>query len=326
MSALKLTLFTFLAVAFTYNPIFCAEGSGDNAGAAGNNNAGGAPAPTGQANATPSQIPAPVAEYNATNFRQAVIKTDVEVNKLVYTLADALSAKFNAQYNTYIAKVTGEGSAEYAKESKEMVAGFTTKIKTFVDILKNTTDNWQTNVDDVVNTLGEFSAYILTVYEKAHSMLEGDNATNLTYELNKNKADNFNHILTLYHNIVKKFADEVYTCGAVNEAIRAAVIEAATKFAELKNETDSLVVKITTEDREHGSDYLADLVSRKSELFQQATIVQNKAIENRDEKQIEYMKEIQYGLFSMIADGVDFSRSVIPGFFAIALSFFMVVL
>nr|AAA27814.1 surface antigen 26 [Babesia rodhaini]prf//1413319A surface membrane protein 1 [Babesia rodhaini] len=337
MAAVKLTLFTFLAVAFTYNPIFCAgagaEGSAGNAegqqessvdssptgGAGSNNNAGGAPAPP-PANPEGQQEGA----VDNTKLIAALKVTDDGLKTDISTTSEQVQSKLKTQYTTYLGKINKEGNDEYFKDTKEKYDQLNNNIKAAIDAFK-AADDWHTQVDAVLNSLSELAEFVQSVYDKANGNLKDDNVAKLASEMYKNKADTVRSLVGFYEAIMTRCSTEVTSAADVSEEIKTAITEAKTKFDELKNEIEDLVTKLNSE-KDKAAEHFDELMYKMSEISEYAKTAYSKILENRDEKQVEYKKEIQHKLFNFISEAINISRSVIPGFFAIALSFLMVAL
>nr|BBD96206.1 merozoite surface protein 4 [Babesia rodhaini] len=319
MAALKLTLFAFLAVAFTYNPVFCAEGSGDNAGGAGNNNnAGGAPAPP-PANPEGQQEGA----VDNTKLIAALKLTDAAIRTEMLSTSRAFVAKLHGHFNNYIIRIDNEGNEDYIKEAKEKEPKLNKAVDDAIKALSDATDDWHTQVDAVLNSLSELAEFVQSVYDKAHGNLKDDNVAKLASEMYKNKADTVRSLVGFYEAIMTRCSTEFNTVAAdVSEEIKTAFTEAKTKFDELKNEIEDLVTKLNSE-KDKAAEHFDEIKQKMSEISEYAKTAYSKILENRDEKQVEYKKEIQHKLFDFITEATSISRSIIPGFFAVALSLAM---
>nr|BAE06230.1 merozoite surface protein 2 [Babesia rodhaini]BBD96208.1 merozoite surface protein 2 [Babesia rodhaini] len=301
MSAVKLTLFTFLAVAFTYNPVFCAEGSGDNA--------------EGQQEGAVDNTKL-IAALKVTDDG---IKTDISVS------CNTLAGKLHGHFNNYIIRIDNEGNEDYIKEAKEKEPKLNKAVDDAIKALSDATDDWDSQVDAVLNSLSEYAEFVQSVYDKANGNLKDDNVAKLASEMYKNKADTVRSLVGFYEAIMTRCSTEVTSAADVSEEIKTAITEAKTKFDELKNEIEDLVTKLNSE-KDKAAEHFDELMYKMSEISEYAKTAYSKILENRDEKQVEYKKEIQHKLFNFISEAINISRSVIPGFFAIALSFLMVAL
>nr|BBD96207.1 merozoite surface protein 5 [Babesia rodhaini] len=301
MAALKLTLFAFLAVAFTYNPVFCEN----------------------LPNITDAPIK-PTKDYKAKKFKESVDKTDAEIIKLVLNGFELLPHSMHDLFKTYMNAFSTKNDSAFINSTK---ADEKTHKEALIKSLKNlnTFEESVSRLDKIIRLFRVYGDFLNSVYYKARSKGNQEATKKMVNNVYWSKALIIKKILFVYNNVASLSITEIEQSGAVNPAYVIVINDSKVKFAALREEADKLVSTIGN-NKDKAEEYYIELLYAVKQIFELTKKIHKQAINNRNEKQVEYQKSFQYKLYDLIGEMYNVSRSVIPGFFAIALSFFMIVL